>query len=45
MVVDDIKDIVKGHAFLAYIIGGGLAVYELEAVDGNRYSLTIDALD
>lgn len=39
MVVDDIKDIVKGHAFLAYIIGGGLAVYELEAVDGTLVKL------
>ena len=45
MVVKDIKEIVKGKATLAYIKAGGFAVYDIAAVDGNLYQLTIDMKD
>lgn len=39
------KEIVKGKATLAYIKAGGFAVYDIAAVDGNLYQLTIDMKD
>nr|DAD65554.1 MAG TPA: hypothetical protein [Bacteriophage sp.] len=45
MVVEDIKDIVKGKATLSYVKAGGFAVYDIVAIDGNSYQLTIDMND
>lgn len=45
MVVKDIKEIVKGKATLVYVKAGGFAVYDIAAVDGNLYQLTIDMKD
>lgn len=45
MVVEDIKSIVKGKATLAYATAGGFIVYEIESIDGELYSLTIDMKD
>jgi hypothetical protein len=45
MVVQDIKPIVKGIAKLQYIMAGGIAVYHIFDVDGNKYQLEIDLSD
>ena len=45
MVVQDIKPIVKGIAKLQYIMSGGIAVYHIFDVDGNKYQLEIDLSD
>lgn len=45
MVVQDIKPIVKGIAKLQYIMSGGIAVYHIFGVDGNKYQLEIDLSD
>ena len=45
MVVQDIKPIVKGIAKLQYIMSGGIAVYHIFHVDGNKYQLEIDLSD
>ena len=42
MVVEDIKPLVKGIAQLQYIMAGGIAVYHITSVDGNKYQIEID---
>lgn len=41
----DIKDIVKGPADLTCVLGGGIAVYELTDINGNKFQLKIDLSD
>ena len=45
MIVEDIKPLVKGIAQLQYIMAGGIAVYHIISVDGNKYQLEIDLSD
>ena len=45
MIVEDIKPLVKGIAQLQYIMAGGIAVYHITSVDGNRYQIEIDLSD
>lgn len=45
MIVEDIKPLVKGIAQLQYIMAGGIAVYHIIDVDGNKYQLEIDLSD
>ena len=42
MIVEDIKPLVKGIAQLQYIMAGGIAVYHITSVDGNKYQIEID---
>ena len=42
MIVEDIKPLVKGIAQLQYIMAGGIAVYYITSVDGNKYQIEID---
>jgi hypothetical protein len=37
MILNDIKPLVKGIAQLQYIMAGGIAVYHIIDVDGNKY--------
>lgn len=45
MIVEDIKPLIKGIAQLQYIMAGGIAVYHIIDVDGNKYQLEIDLSD
>ena len=45
MIVEDIKPLVKGIAQLQYIMAGGIAVYHITSVDGNKYQIEIDLSD
>ena len=45
MIVQDIKPIVKGTANLQYVMGGGIAIYHIDAEDGRKYQLEIDLSD
>ena len=45
MILNDIKPLVKGIAQLQYIMAGGIAVYHIIDVDGNKYQLEIDLSD
>jgi hypothetical protein len=45
MIVEDIKPLVKGIAQLQYILAGGIAVYHITSVDGNKYQIEIDLSD
>lgn len=45
MIVEDIKPLVKGIAQLQYIMAGGIAVYHITTVDGNKYQIEIDLSD
>ena len=45
MVVNDIKDIVKGTAELQKVISGGIMEYIVTDINGNRYQLSIDVSD
>ena len=45
MIVEDIKPLVKGIAQLQYIMAGGIAVYHITTVDGDRYQIEIDLSD
>lgn len=38
----ELKDIVKGDARLLFMKSGGIAVYELNSIDGKKYRLEID---
>lgn len=42
MIIQDIKPLVKGIAQLQYIMSGGVAVYHIFDVDGNKYQFEID---
>lgn len=42
MIVQDIKPLVKGIAQLQYVMAGGIAVYHIIDIDGNKYQLEID---
>lgn len=41
----NLKSIVKGPANLKYVLGGGIAVYELTSDEGLKYQLEIDLSD
>ena len=41
----ELKNIVKGSAKLLFIKSGGIAVYELNSIDGKKYQLEIDLSD
>ena len=41
----ELKSIVKGSAKLLFIKSGGIAVYELNSIDGKKYYLEIDLSD
>ena len=43
MVVQDIKPLVKGIALLQSVLAGGIAVYNIVAIDGREFQLEIDA--
>ena len=43
MVVQDIKPLVKGIALLQSVLAGGMAVYNIVAIDGREFQLEIDA--
>lgn len=45
MVVNDIKDIVKGKAELSRIISGGIADYIITDINNNQFELLIDLTD
>ena len=45
MIVNDIKPLVKGIAQLQHIMAGGIAVYYIIDIDGNKYQLEIDLSD
>ena len=45
MIVDDLKPLVKGRADLKYVLSGGIAVYEILAIDSKKYQLEIDLSD
>ena len=45
MIVEDIKPWVKGIAQLQCIKAGGIAVYHITSVDGNKYQIEIDLSD
>ena len=38
----DLKNIIKGTADLSCILAGGIAVYILTDIEGNKYQLEID---
>ena len=42
MVVQDIKPLVKGIAILQSVLAGGIAVYNIVAIDGREFQLEID---
>ena len=42
MVVQDIKPLVKGIALLQSVLAGGIAVYNIVAIDGREFQLEID---
>ena len=41
----ELKNIVKGSAKLLFIKSGGIAVYELNSIDGKKYQIEIDLSD
>lgn len=41
----ELKNIVKGSAKLLFIKSGGIAVYELNSIDGKKYQVEIDLSD
>ena len=41
----ELKNIVKRSAKLLFIKSGGIAVYELNSIDGKKYQLEIDLSD
>ena len=41
----ELKNIVKGSAKLLFIKYGGIAVYELNSIDGKKYQIEIDLSD
>lgn len=41
----ELKNIVKGSAKLLFMKSGGIAVYELNSIDGKKYQLMIDLSD
>ena len=41
----ELKNIVKGSAKLLFIKSGGIAVYELNSIDGKKYQLENDLSD
>ena len=41
----ELKNIVKGGAKLLFIKSGGIAVYELNSIDGKKYQIEIDLSD
>lgn len=41
----ELKNIVKGSAKLLFIKSGGIAVYELNSIDGKKYHIEIDLSD
>ena len=43
--MEDLKDIVKGTATLDRMLSGGIAVYIIESINGNKYQLEIDLSD
>ena len=45
MIVQDIKPLVKGIATLESVMAGGIAVYNIVAIDGAEYRLEIDMTD
>lgn len=45
MVVSDIKDLVKGSAYLMNVRAGGICQYIIKSVDGSEYLLDIDVSD
>ena len=42
MIVQDIKPLVKGIAILQSVLAGGIAVYNIVAIDGREFQLEID---
>lgn len=41
----ELKNIVKGSAKLLFIKSGGIAVYELNSIDGKKYQIEINLSD
>ena len=41
----ELKNIVKGSAKLLFVKSGGIAVYELNSIDGKKYQIEIDLSD
>ena len=41
----ELKNIVKGSAKLLFVKSGGIAVYELNSIDGKKYHIEIDLSD
>ena len=41
----ELKNIVKGSAKLLFIKSDGIAVYELNSIDGKKYQIEIDLSD
>lgn len=42
MVLDDIKPLVKGRAFLQFVESGGIATYLIVATDDSQWEIKID---
>lgn len=45
MILEDIKPLVKGQAFLQFIESGGIATYLIISTDNRKFEVKIDLTD